>query len=245
MIGLPGVFRGFTPEVVVPGKRLGRQVHHDSRSLAFALAPPSTQPLASTMWERLCEVWNQGDVGSCTGEAGEGALATNAYARLCTNAGPFTQEAALALYAAASQLDSPPGYPTVDEGSSGLAVAKALKARGVIPGYSHTFTPEDALRGAMLHPGNVGFTWLEGCDEPDAHGVVRYEGRVRGGHETVLMGIEVVLLPDGSVDLDRSYAVLCNSWGREWGDQGYYRMSFRDFGRALADNGDVVFYDLE
>lgn len=211
-------------ETVVDGKRLGRHVRHDPRSLEYPAAMASG--LVTVRHERHVPVFDQGSVGSCTGNAEAG----------CVSTGPFTQRCdekdARALYAAATHLDNVKGvYPPNDTGSSGLAVMKVAKNLHWINGYTHAFSLTHALHALVLGPGITGLTWLTGCDAPDAHGVVRYEGSVRGGHEVELVGLDVAA----------SLVWFANSWGSGWGLGGFFAMSFDDYAKALADNGDATF----
>jgi hypothetical protein len=78
----------------------------------------------------------------------------------------------------------------------------------------------------------VGLEWVSGCDEPDKDGLIRYEGRSRGGHEVEAYGL----------DVERQLVWFRNSWGPTWGLRGTFSLSFEDFGRALKDSGDVVLH---
>jgi hypothetical protein len=125
----------------------------------------------------------------------------------------------------------PPGeFPPDDTGSSGLGVARAAKALGYISAYHHAFGLGHALAALTLSPVIVGFEWLEGCDDPDKDGLVRYEGRSRGGHEVEAYGL----------DVERELVHLYNSWSPSWGLRGTFSLTFDDFGRALEAAGDVV-----
>jgi hypothetical protein len=144
----------------------------------------------------------------------------------------MTEADAVSVYAQATHHDHILGvYPPFDTGSSGLAVMRVMKTRGWISGYKHAFSPSHAIGALMLGPGISGLTWLTGCDEPDAHGVVRYRGTVRGGHEVELVGY----------DAGARLVWFCNSWGTSWGKDGYFAMSYDDFALALADHGDATF----
>jgi hypothetical protein len=112
------------------------------------------------------------------------------------------------LYGMATKLDGVLGtFPPDDTGSSGLGVAKAAKAFGYISAYHHAFGLEHALAALTLSPVIVGLEWREGCDEPDKGGLVRYDGRSRGGHEVEAYGL----------DVEHRVIHLMNSWGPTWG----------------------------
>lgn len=208
----------------VPGKRLGRHVRHDPRSWGFPA--PMAGKIVSVMHTRLVPPFDQGDVGSCTGNAAVGSISTAPFAHRGDEA------EAVDVYSAATRIDNLRGvYPPDDTGSSGLAVMKVLKSRGLIGGYTHAFGLDATLRALVLRPGITGISWREGCDEPDARGVVRYAGEVRGGHEVELAGL----------DAEKHLVWFWNSWGDGWGKGGMFAMSWADFGRALADHGDATF----
>jgi hypothetical protein len=208
--------------------RLGRHVEHDERSRAYGvvLAPA---PLVSVDWKRHCDPYNQGDVGSCTG---------NAIAGLCMT-GPFfrpgvtlTETEALYLYEAATHLDKIPGsFPPNDTGSSGLAAAKAAKRAGLIAGYAHAFGLSQALHALSRAPVITGIDWFNGFDTPVGDAAeLRIDGESRGGHEVVLDGI----------DVKAGFVKGTNSWGLGWGNRGRFVMSFKTFGALLKMRGDVV-----
>lgn len=214
----------FLHEDIVDNHRLGRHVRHDPRSWQFPT--PMAAHLVTVRHKRHVPIFNQGQVGSCTGEAAIGCIST----------GPFAhrglQSEAVATYSDATRIDNIRGvYPPTDTGSSGLAVMKALRTKGLIKGYTHSFSLSQALQALVLRPGITGISWRTGCDDPDAHGIVRYEGSVRGGHEIVLAGLDVT----------KKLVWFDNSWGPSWGANGSFAMSWDDFGRALTDHGDVTF----
>ena len=213
-----------THEYIEPKMRLGRFVRHDERSWQFP-APMAAQ-LVDVMHKRLVPIFDQGDLGSCTGNAAVGCISTE----------PFkttgTEIMAVAVYSEATHLDRYKGiYPPEDTGSSGIAVMKALKHRGLISGYTHGFSLKSTLKALVLRPGITGITWLTGCDNPDANGLVHYVGSVRGGPEVELVGLSSTA----------KLVWFANSWGAGWGKNGLFCMSFDDYAKALADHGDATF----
>jgi hypothetical protein len=214
----------FLHEEAGRGRRLGRHVRHDPRSWSFPAAMASQ--LRSVRHKRSVPIFDQGQLGSCTGNAGVG----------CVSTAPFThhgtEQEAVDVYSSATHYDGIQGvYPPTDTGSSGLAVMKILKKRGWVKGYSHAFSFDAVLRALVLRPGITGIAWRGDCDSPGPDGLVRYTGEIVGGHEIVLAGL----------DVERKLVILDNSWGSSWGYKGSFAMSFSDYEKALADHGDATF----
>jgi len=222
------------PELVVPGRRLGRHVLHDERSKQYAVEARSTSTLRSVRHQRHVPIFDQGDLGSCTGNAALGALGTGSlYDSVSSKGINFSEDTAISIYSAATRLDSFSGaYPPADTGSDGLSVAKALKNNGWISGYQHALSLQAALTALQTAPVIVGVDWYEGFDEPDSDGLVTLSGQARGGHEFVLDGVDV--------DNKRVYAT--NSWGESWGQQGHFCFSWGDLSDLLSADGDVTVF---
>lgn len=209
-----------------PLPSLGRLVQHDPRSLEY---PAERAPaLRSTLHKRHVGPWDQGQTGSCTAHAAFGLLVTDPYTRPGFRP---TEKRIRTAYEWETRHDGLPGvYPPDDTGSSGLAAAKYLKHEGWISGYRHAFGLQHALEALVLGPVIVGVNWYDGFDSPDSNGFVRVSGDVRGGHEFELVGLDVEL----------GHVRACNSWGKSWGDGGYFSFSFDDLGRLLSEDGDCT-----
>jgi hypothetical protein len=217
--------------------RLGRHVHHDARSRRFAYRGP-TSPLHAVRHERHVPVFDQGNIGSCTGNAAVGCLATGPFFATINDADValirgLDQKAAVAVYSEASALDPFPGqYPPEDTGSDGLSVAKVLTAWDAISGYEHAFGLEQALSALMRVPVITGTTWMSSMFEPDAEGLVRPSGSAQGGHEYLLDEYDPV----------RGWVGFTNSWSDQWGLAGRFYMEAEAYGRLLDDRGDVTVF---
>jgi hypothetical protein len=209
---------------------LGRHVEHDEASRAFRAAQAGG-PLVSVIWKRSGDVFDQGQVGSCTGNAIAGVMNTAPLRKRYTRR--KTEADALRAYELATTLDSVPGaYPPDDTGSSGLAVCKAAVKLGWITAYHHAFGMAEALGALMLQPVIVGTNWYESMFKPDASGTVSISpgSSVAGGHEYEVLGVDV-----------EGKRVLCaNSWGAAWGVHGLFWMSWDTFNRLLSEQGDVT-----
>lgn len=222
------------PEQRVEGKRLGRSVLHDSRSLAFRVAPPAKTTVSKT-WARKTAILDQGGLGSCTGNAATGALGSEPFYDTLTaklSAGlKLDENEAVSLYSKATELDPFTGtYLPDDTGSNGLSVAKAAQKAGLISGYVHALSLDDVIAALQTSPVIVGTNWYSGMDDPDAAGLVVASGSVRGGHEYLCRG----------VDLQRMLLHFDNSWGSAWGNKGSFTYSFDTMTRLLSEDGDAT-----
>jgi hypothetical protein len=216
-------------ELTESHRRLGRHVEHDPKSFGF---PAESAPvLKSVMHKRLCPPFDQGNLGSCTGNAMAGLLMTEP-----VHTGPIGilgEKDAVELYSYATAHDNVRGvYPPSDTGSTGLAVAKAAKAKGWIKSYRHAFGLQHALAALVLYPWILGSNWYDSFDSPGPHGLISISPNagVRGGHETEWLGI----------DVDAKQVRGVNSWGPTWADRGYFSMSWDDLDRLLHEQGDVT-----
>lgn len=227
-----------------PGSRfrLGRHVEHDPRSLRFAHGVLPESAVHPVQWQRRVAVFDQGQLGSCTGNAAAGVLATDSAAGpgvtvVTVNGAQRAVDEALAvdLYKLATTLDNVPGqYPPDDTGSSGLGVAKALKRMGLAAGYTHAFSVAALKSALQTGPAMLGIMWLNSMFDPKADGTLPVDqgSGLVGGHEIVCSG------------WDGSRFRLDNSWGASWGDSGSCWVAETDMQWLLAQQGDVTVPDL-
>lgn len=230
---------------------LGRHVEHDPRSLAYAHGVLPKAAIRAVDWTRRIPVLDQGQTGSCTGNAGTGLLGTDSAARQGQTVVTITAAAAAAshgrftagvhaldetfarsLYSLATVLDAVPGqYPPTDTGSSGLGVAKALKALGLASGYGHAFSLAALTSALQSGPVMIGIPWLNSMFEPAADGriVVDRSSGVAGGHEIELNRY------DGA-----GHYWITNSWGTSWGTGGSGYLTSTDLAWLLSQQGDVT-----
>jgi hypothetical protein len=185
-------------------------------------------------WRRYGPPFDQGNLGSCTGNAIAGCVNTVPFHK--TGARLLTEQDAVGLYELATRLDSIPGsYPPEDTGSSGLAACKAAKQKGLISSYAHAFGIDHALGALQLGPVITGVPWYEGFDQPDATGMVSIAGEIRGGHEFEVHAIRRV----GEALADTILEAV-NSWGTSWAVYGKFRFSALTWAELLSQSGDVT-----
>ena len=221
------------PEDVVPGKRLGRHVRHDSRNLLYAHQRQSRK-LTSQLWPRNTPILNQGDVGSCTGNEETGALGTgpiwDALPAAFKSAAALNEAMALRIYSAAETIDGDGPYPPNDNGSSGPSAAQAARNMGLISGYTHALSLDDVLDMLEDGPVGIGSNWYTSMDNPNTSGLVTISkgATVRGGHEYLCRG----------KDVSAQVLHLDNSWGTSWGIKGSFSYSYATLERLLGEQGD-------
>jgi hypothetical protein len=215
--------------------RLGRHVEHDERSFAYAFTAAPTAKIQSVRHERKIGILDQGQLGSCTGNAMCGLLGSEPFYDTLTPEvqKSLDEEEAVTLYSAATKLDNVNGdYPPKDTGSTGLAVAKAAQNMGLISGYQHTFSYDAFLAALMQQPVIVGTNWYQSMFTPDKNGVVSIASgsQVAGGHEYEAVGY----------DATQDNVIFANSWGTSWGTDGFFQMSSATFKRLLSEQGDAT-----
>lgn len=212
--------------------QLGRHVHHDPKSRNFPA--PTADAVKTVLWSDYAPILDQGNLGSCTGNALAQLLNTSKFAvpRMRVNKRHYLVEAdALALYERATVIDPYDGaYPPDDTGSDGLSVTKAGMEKGYFSQYTHPFGFDHFLGTLQLQPVIVGTNWYDDMFDTNSKGFVSVSGSVAGGHEYLCLG----------VNMASKYVTFLNSWSNTWGLNGRFRMSFPDFQRLLNEDGDVT-----
>lgn len=243
------------PEDPANPHRLGRHIHHDARSAAYPFtARPEAEAIIQSRgpWPRRIEVLDQGNLGSCTGNAGAGWVGTDntdragiaevgsalAFARGYSPtppSGPVNEAWAVDLYSAATEIDPwPDSYPPDDTGSDGVSVATVLKTWGLVAEYTHAFGGLlDVLTALQSGPVMLGCNWYDSMFDPSPAGelVIGADAYVAGGHEFLL---------DGELDVDLQRVWMTNSWGPGWGQAGRAWLSYGTVERLLAEDGDAT-----
>lgn len=116
------------------------------------------------------------------------------------------------------------------DGTSVRAGAKVLQSKGLIQSYLWAWDV-NTLADAVLNLGPVvvGTYWYENMFFPNSKGILRVGGYIAGGHAYLING----------VNTKRELFRIKNSWGREWGKNGYAYISFADMARLIAEDGEV------
>lgn len=223
--------------------RLGRHVKHDSRSRDFAFLPADAKPQGkNTFWNSSAKPLNQGQLGSCTGNATAQWLNTSfaAPVRAATHHGRYLTEGdAVAIYSLGTRLDNVAGqYPPDDTGCNGISVAKAAEQLGYLDGYKHTFSFSSLQAALEITPAIVGTVWTNTMFHP-TNGLVSVgpltDSNIAGGHEYLAAGL----------DFTEEAVIFRNSWGdqADWPGckpGGYFAVGFKDYAALLEAHGDVT-----
>jgi hypothetical protein len=244
------------PEANYATLRLGRHINHDSRSVAFAEPVLPKGAVSSVNWTRRIPILNQGNLGSCTGNAATGLLGTDFANRTATTSvtvsaagaaashGVFAagvhqlnEDFAVKLYSLATILDSFSGqYPPTDTGSSGLGVAKALVALGLADKYTHAFSLAAVNSALQKGPVIVGTVWMNSMFNTDSDGHIKVDKNSgeAGGHELELPRFE----------LETGRYWFPNSWDTDWGLDGWGYVTTDELTWLLSQQGDVTVPNL-
>lgn len=157
------------------------------------------------------------------------------------------------IYWPAQREDAWPGgsYPGGDpsyEGTSVLAGMKVATDLGFYAEYRWAMSLEGALLGlSHLGPLILGVNWYDKMGDPNSHGYVEVDGEQTGGHCILCVGghIEAIdgfageIVEIDQINMETSYVILHNSWGRGWGDNGRAKLSIPDFDRLRKEDGEV------
>ncbi|MFJ3699483.1 hypothetical protein ACIPW9_36065 [Streptomyces sp. NPDC090052] len=253
--------------------KLGRHMVTDRRSLAYR-RHYTGDPIKPAEWAPKIPVLDQEDLlaqgirtsemfhgvqdvdalGSCTANAATAVLSVLLDADACKTAGldvtdPVAAERfAISLYADATQCDDwlDQQWPSDDCGSSGLGVAKALHARGLIDQYGHATTAEELCMLLQTGPVLMGTPWYQAWFEPATPNALLdditgwQDSPLAGGHEVAVIALEDVHQDrTGALDYARTILRVRNSWNAGWGDAGCFRMSLAIY-QALRGAVDLV-----
>lgn len=216
---------------------------YDARD--FLHASPPTQATSIDLRDKCPEVYDQGELGSCTGNAIAAALEVQHYTQTAT----WLMPSRLFIYynerAIEGDVPDDAGAQIRDGISSVVRIgacreslwpydiakfaerppricystARSLRALA----YARVPQSLDAIRAALAegHPVVFGFTVFDGFESPEvaASGVLNMPGPDEselGGHAVLCVGYD---------DSTRRFLVR-NSWGSSWGQGGYFTMPY-------------------
>jgi Papain family cysteine protease len=195
--------------------------HHQPAVPGPAPAPPPG-PGSAHAWQDNIQL-DQGQTNHCVGFGwaawGDCAPVEDTYQNADGNA----------IYYQCKTVD---GQPGLENGSSVRSGAKVMQGRGRLGAYVFGSTTGDIKQWVTSHgPVVIGSDWTQDMFQPDADGIVRPTGLVKGGHCYLLLGY----------DPDTDLFEFDNSWGTSWGVGGRFFMSAADFDALVVQtpNGEA------
>jgi hypothetical protein len=186
---------------------------------------------SAVAWYRYGPILDQGQLGSCTGNAMAGLLSCEPFFddTRYELAARFNEEFAVELYSKATAIDEFKGqYPPEDTGSSGLAVAKVAKDMGFFSRYYWAFKTTSLIYALKHGPVIVGVPWYDSMFTPDKNATVEARGSIVGGHEFVIRGYR------------KGWFLADNSWGTSWGLNGSFYFSVATWEKLRRNGADVT-----
>lgn len=219
------------PEIILRNHRLGRNLNHDPRSLLYKVQPAKVDKTVE--WTRRVPVFDQGNIGSCTGNAEAGLLGTDPFFPTLPQNLSIDEALAVKIYSLATKIDPYEGtYPPDDTGSDGLSVSKAAQQLGFISGYVWATSVDEAKTLIQQGPFIIGTVWTSNMDKPNSAGIITNpaSGTVRGGHEYECF----------KRDKEADLWWFFNSWGGSWGYKGMFAYNSAGLAALLAKMGDVT-----
>lgn len=159
-------------------------------------------------------VLDQGESSKCGGYAADGLL----------QAEPIIQSVgADRIYYKAKELDNIAGPGTTME-----AVTGALKSFGAISEAYFSYEVEDVYSYvSTISPVLIALDWRENMFRWNSKGFVKAGGDLIGGHCFLCFGVDMI---------DKEI-YFRNSWGTDYGLNGDFCMTFKEFEKAFIGNG--------
>jgi hypothetical protein len=184
------------------------------------LAPPPPSPTFE--WFNAEAALDQEDTNHCVGFSGAqwgNTLPVN---------DQFDNRDGHALYYECKVID---GEPNEENGSVMRSIGSALKARKRLTAYAFAESVDVAVEWIKTKgPIMAGTNWYDDMFNPDPTGLVKVLGPEVGGHAYLWNGFDPV-----------TDEILCiNSWGRNWADEGHFRIGLQDAKTLFRFDGELL-----
>lgn len=183
--------------------------------------PPPTPAPAAKLWPDARQL-DQGATGHCVGFGWAQWGNTEPVADL------YTDNDAHKIYYESVAIE---GRPNTEDGAQVRSGAIAMKARNKLSAYVFAASVGEIAQW-ILTKGSVvfGCNWYADMNMPDpTNGLVNPTGPLLGGHAFVIDGF------DSGTTMFRCQ----NSWGSNWGLNGYFYIFAKDLAKLFAQQGDA------
>jgi len=198
---------------------LGRQYKEDKRDKEYPIKQVKfSANKRKKTWNDGKWLGDQGDTPACVGFAWAHWLTSRPISQFAQPTG---------IYTLAQFLDE---WESEDyDGTSVRAGAKVLKHLGFIKEYRWANSINDVINTILnTGPVVVGTIWTENMFDTE-DGFLIPTGEIVGGHAYLLF----------AVDTKNETFTMKNSWGRNWGNNGYAYIDFSDFEILLKEDGET------
>jgi hypothetical protein len=209
---------------------LGRIIVNDNNDNNYSISSVLPKTINNTYKYWWTNGWwgNQGNSPMCVAYSWNHWLADGPITQLSSRNKtkyPFDIDK---LYTESQKVDEWPGENY--NGTSVRAGAKILKKYGYIKNYYWAWDIETTINAILtMGPVVIGSHWYYNMFFPDKNGIIKPTGRIVGGHAYLLDGINT----------KKQLIRIKNSWGRNWGHNGFAYISFDDLSKLISENGEV------
>jgi hypothetical protein len=211
-------------------KKLGRLYIPDDRDTKFQMKSmlPMAEPGVTYKYWWPSGWWgDQGYTPHCVAYSWTHWLAAGPITQKKSREGGTAPFDTTYLYNEAQKVDEWPGENY--DGTSVRAGAKILQKEGYINGYLWAWDLQTTVQALLTAgPVVVGTWWYDGMFYPDDNGLIKISGNKAGGHAYLLDG----------VNINKQLIRIKNSWGRNWGKNGFAYISFDDMETLIFDQGE-------